>query len=242
MFGVMLAYPFIALLVILIFRNRLDEENIKKRISNFYTQIKTDKGLWSLSYYTIFLLRRLLFVAIPTLLPSAPWFQLQILIFTSSLYVMYYAGTKPHAEKERVNIEIFNEIMIMMINYHMVCFSEFNLDLMAQFNMGYSFVVCILVVVFGNIMVLAIKQIKSWRRKKMLAKRVRMKVNEVREDKIKRISELVVKKKKVKKVKKVKKAKSVKKIKVKKLVKKTKVIKASTKLEKTFEELIKKFN
>jgi hypothetical protein len=73
--------------------------------------------------------------------------------------LIYYAGSMPHIEKSRCYIEIFNEIMIMIINYHMVSFSEFNLDVDMQFNMGYSLIGFIFLVVFVNIMNMVIKQI-----------------------------------------------------------------------------------
>jgi hypothetical protein len=52
----------------------------------------------------------------------------QLLLFLTSLYIIFYTGNHPHIDKRRTAIENFNEVMIMIINYHMVCFSEFNLD------------------------------------------------------------------------------------------------------------------
>jgi hypothetical protein len=74
----------------------------------------------------------------------------------------------PHIEKSRCYIEIFNEIMIMIINYHMVSFSEFNLDVNMQFNMGYSLIAVIFFVVFVNIMSMVRKQLEKHKRIRVL--------------------------------------------------------------------------
>jgi len=74
------------------------------------------------------MLRRVVFVAIPTFFYLMPFAQIQLLIFLTSLYILFYSGVRPHTDPKRVKIEIFNEVMIMMMNYHMVCFSKFNLD------------------------------------------------------------------------------------------------------------------
>jgi hypothetical protein len=46
---------------------------------------------------------------------------------------------------------VFNEIVIMLMNYHMVCFSEFNLSLEMQFNMGYSMMGWIVAMIIVNL-------------------------------------------------------------------------------------------
>jgi hypothetical protein len=64
---------------------------------------------------------------------------------------MYYCGTRPHNTSLRVNIEVFNEVIIMMMNYHMACFSEFNLSTEMQFNMGYSMISGIGIMIIVNL-------------------------------------------------------------------------------------------
>jgi hypothetical protein len=46
---------------------------------------------------------------------------------------------------------VFNEIVIMLINYHMVCFSEFNLSLEMQFYMGNSMIGWIVAMITVNL-------------------------------------------------------------------------------------------
>jgi hypothetical protein len=79
---------------------------------------------------------------------------------------MYYIGVRPHWNSKRVEVEVFNELMILVACYHLICFSEFNLDMQAQFNMGYSFVGLIVIVVIVNIVLVVKKQVKSFKLKK----------------------------------------------------------------------------
>jgi hypothetical protein len=74
----------------------------------------------------------------------------------------------PHIERSRCYIEIFNEVMIMIVNYHLICFSEFNMDVDMQFNMGYSLIFFIFFVVFVNIMVMVRKQFDRHKRLRVL--------------------------------------------------------------------------
>jgi len=63
-----------------------------------------------------------------------------------------------------VGIEIFNEIIILLLSYHMACFSEFNLSAEMQFLMGYSLIGCIAIMVCVNLAVMAYKMLGKLRR------------------------------------------------------------------------------
>jgi hypothetical protein len=135
---------------------------------NLYSDIrirKDDPSIeWNIAYYPTFLLRRIIFVAFPTFMWVFPYFQIQCLLMFTSVYIIFYAGTKPHNTKERTYIEIFNEILVMIACYHLVCFSEFNLSPVAQFNTGYSFIAVFAVAVIVNIGLIVTKQVFNVRR------------------------------------------------------------------------------
>lgn len=76
----------------------------------------------------------------------------------TSLYIVFYGGNKPHWDSRRVSLELFNEVMILVACYHLMCFSDFIIDADTQFSMGYSFVAVILVVVVVNVVVVVYKQ------------------------------------------------------------------------------------
>ena len=79
MFLVMFGYPYISLFAVFYFESKLDTDKVRQRISNLYQQIDLSHGRWGLAYYSIFLLRRIVFVAIPTFIYFWPWLQLQTL-------------------------------------------------------------------------------------------------------------------------------------------------------------------
>jgi hypothetical protein len=50
---------------------------------------------------------------------------MQALIFSSSLYIMWYAGIRPHLERLELYLEVFNEVVMQLIFYHLMVFSDF---------------------------------------------------------------------------------------------------------------------
>jgi len=182
MFIALFGYPFLAWYAVVANQNNLEDEETQKKMVNLYAEVRIRKEDperdWNIAYYPIFLLRRIVFVALPTFLWVFPYFQIQCLLMFTSLYIIFYAGTRPHNSKERSYIEIFNEILVMVACYHMVCFSEFNLSPLEQFNMGYSFVAVFAIAVIANIGLIVAKQVINLRRmrKFKLIKKARLDV------------------------------------------------------------------
>jgi hypothetical protein len=169
MFILMFGYPIMTILVIFFYKSRLEQPQIYKRISNFYTDIKLNRRRdVHLAYYTIFLIRRIIFVSIPTFFYMFPFYQVQILIFLTSLYIIFYAGSKPHIYKSRRWIEVFNEVWIMMMNYHLIAFSDFNRSNLTQYLAGYSYIFNIGFIVAVNLVVMIYKMIQKFIRLRKL--------------------------------------------------------------------------
>jgi len=64
---------------------------------------------------------------------------------------MYYFGFAPHFSMKKLFLEGFNEVMIIMMSYHMFCFTFFVPDVEVQYNVGYSFVIFFLVITLANL-------------------------------------------------------------------------------------------
>jgi hypothetical protein len=137
----------------------LDHPGIFKRISNLYEGIHLYKNFKNIWYMPIFMLRRLVFVSIPLTFSGYQWLQLQFLITLNFIYFVWYVDLSPHGDRTRVRLEIFNECCIMIIVYHMITFSEFNLDPETMFMMGYSYIGFVLILVVGNITFLVEKEL-----------------------------------------------------------------------------------
>ena len=116
-----------------------------------YVGIHNGRSRWSKYYFPISLIRRLVFVAIPKMLYNFPHLQHQVLIFLCSFYIIFYAGVRPHWDKARTRLEVFNEVMIMFSNYHAVIFSDYCTNPNFQFSMGFSFCVQVGLLVVVNI-------------------------------------------------------------------------------------------
>ena len=65
-------------------------------------------------------------------------------------------------------MEIFNECMIMLFNYHMIMFTDFCYDNKVQYLTGGSYQASILLLVFVNISMIVTKVVESYKRKKHL--------------------------------------------------------------------------
>jgi len=97
----------------------------KNKFEYIYEGVHNHRSKWSKYYWPISLYRRIIFIAIPTIFYRYPFIQLMSLIFLSTLYMIAYAGIRPHWDNRRTRLEIYNEFMIMIFNYHMVIFSDY---------------------------------------------------------------------------------------------------------------------
>ena len=83
-----------------------------------------------------------------------------MLLSVSLVFTMYYLSIKPHAGgKIKYYNEMHNEIVIIILCYHMFIFTNFipNNDIDATFTMGYSFIFFITEILFSNISIMFYK-------------------------------------------------------------------------------------
>ena len=85
--------------------------------------------------------------------------QIQFLVFVQSIYIIWYGQARPHRFRSQAYLEIFNESMLMMLYYHVIIFSDFVIDPMARFQMGYSFLTFFGIIIIVN---LAVSSAKSF--------------------------------------------------------------------------------
>ena len=82
-------------------------------------------------------------------------------------YLFYYVAVKPHTGGQTKFVQEFhNELMIVILCYHLFIFSDFmpildKKDNFAIYYMGYSFVFCIVEILVVNIIIIFYKSIKS---------------------------------------------------------------------------------
>ena len=74
MFIFMIATPIGSAIILEKKRQTLDDKEVRKKIGNLYQDVKLQgRGRETLWYYPIFMLRRIMFVAIPTFLYNYPF-------------------------------------------------------------------------------------------------------------------------------------------------------------------------
>jgi ABC-type dipeptide/oligopeptide/nickel transport system permease subunit len=78
--------------------------------------------------------------------------------------------------KKLVALEIFNEFLLLIVNYHLLTFTVFNLEPMRRFMMGWSFLGALAVIVIVNIAYVIHGQILKIKRKKYLKKAKSVKI------------------------------------------------------------------
>jgi hypothetical protein len=62
-----------------------------------------------------------------------------VLVFMNSIYLILFGGIMPYDSYEKNMVEIFNEVMQMILGYHMFLFTDFVIDSVTKFKLGYSF-------------------------------------------------------------------------------------------------------
>jgi len=171
----MSAYVVILPFYIAIYLNKrrlyLYQTSIKDKVKNLYSGIHLFRDTRNLYYYPIFLMRRLVFVATPTVLHLYPFAQLQLLVFLSTAYIWFYASARPHEDRNRVRLEIFNECLIMILNYHMMLFSGFNMKKDLGFYLGYSAVTVAAIMIFANLGYMLNKDLHKCRKRANLVQK-----------------------------------------------------------------------
>lgn len=88
----------------------------------------------------------------------------------NTCYLFWYAAARPHIDKKRIAIELFNESMIMIFVYHLMVYTDFVTVNSMQFLMGYSNVIFFIVIAFVNIGLMIVKSVEKAKRKRRLDK------------------------------------------------------------------------
>ena len=99
----------------------------------------------------------------------------------NSIYVMYYAGTRPFSIRADQHLELFNEVCLMILFYHGLIFSDFVPDLYTQFQMGVTFISILVFMVMINIINLIIETFNSWQRQRRMDEMAKFKVEDTEE-------------------------------------------------------------
>mmetsp|Transcript_24944 Transcript_24944/g.38740 ORF Transcript_24944/g.38740 Transcript_24944/m.38740 type:complete len:353 (+) Transcript_24944:2718-3776(+) len=95
----------------------------------------------SLSYFLIFMIRRLLFFMIAFTFTSAPSLQIIFVLYLTvgcQIYLVYYKPRKPRFFNK---IETVNEVFVYIVTLHMIFFTDWIPSAEASYNLGISAII-----------------------------------------------------------------------------------------------------
>ena len=93
-----------------------------------------------------------------------------LLLFFNSLYIIWYHSASCHYLPKAYKLETFNDVIITIVLYHLVMFSDFNLKLETYYPLGYSMTFqlgLITVVNIGGVIHMSLVKFLTIRRQKI---------------------------------------------------------------------------
>ena len=146
-------YPVWEITCMYYFRDRLDDPFIRSRIGEMYKNVNLQRNRNVVLFRPVHLIRQASFVIIPVVLHFCDSGQIELLILLNMSYLVFYAHYKPEIGTARKQfIEKFNEFLLVICSYNLMFYTYFILSLEVQYNLGYSFVLTVVIVLFVNIL------------------------------------------------------------------------------------------
>ncbi|OMJ80297.1 hypothetical protein SteCoe_19504 [Stentor coeruleus] len=118
----MLCAVFLMPLIILIFSWQsyksniyVENENFMKKWGSLYYEFKNNKGFWSSQYYTLYMIRRLVYMMVLILMNDNLYLQFSIHLLFTILQLMYVFYFTPFKEKDVLLSLVFGEISTLLV-------------------------------------------------------------------------------------------------------------------------------
>ena len=142
-FTMLIAFPIITVRHLSKNFSQLEKVGFKAKYGEFYEGLKLSNGPVVFWQPIWFLIRR--FLLATTIVWRHRVLVLQVVQMTGQIItaVIIIGNVRPFTDPKKSRFEFFNEIMIMLVMYHIICFSPFVPSLETKFLLGYS--VCFVV-------------------------------------------------------------------------------------------------
>jgi len=115
------------------------------------TQGQNLKSRMAVAHSTMFMLRRVLYAAIMVYWIDRSYFQIQFMIFKSSLAMLYSGYFRPFELPQTNRIELMNEACTLLCTYSLITFSDFVPEAEVRYNCGWVLVVFVLMQILLNL-------------------------------------------------------------------------------------------
>ena len=115
----------------------LTNASIKDKHAEFYTQLKLRNGRMVVLQPIWFLTRRLLLAIIVVFLGSTVIWQIALMTMTVITQVIILGRVAPFTLPNKTRFEMFSEGIVMLVMYHLICFTPFVPEVEMRFKLGY---------------------------------------------------------------------------------------------------------
>lgn len=114
---------------------------------------------------SFFIMRRIIFAAAAVVAKDFTWIIFQV-IFQNTLGQLYFTCiVKPYPSPLMNKLEIFNEIGVILVLYHMLLFTDFVADPLLRYQIGYSCYAITCLIILVNMYVGLKKTVLIWLKK-----------------------------------------------------------------------------
>lgn len=142
----------------------LEEQETVDKYGSVYEGLKV-KRKQGLSYYVTFTVRRFFFAATLVFAVEMPWLQIMIAVVSVEAVIIYLGLAMPWEEQGINYLEIANEVILMLLLYHMILFTEFYPDYEVRAAIiGPSFLLVVAANIIFNVVTVVSKQWTTMRR------------------------------------------------------------------------------
>ena len=135
--AILIGFPLLYGYYLLSIFEKLRLTKVRERHGAFYDQLNLRSGKMVLLQPMWFLVRRLLLAIIVVLLRTTVIWQISLMTLTVITQVIILGRVEPFLEKNTIRFEIFSEVILMLVMYHMICFTPFVSDIKVRVYLGY---------------------------------------------------------------------------------------------------------
>lgn len=131
----------------------IQDELFRKKFGSLYEGMRVKTKL-QVCANLFFMARRAAFVLVCFNIGTIPGVQLIVVNLINLVSCLYYGGVQPFETRFRRNLDFFNEYCILIITWHMMCFTDFILEMETQWLVGWSMIACISFNALVNIIII----------------------------------------------------------------------------------------
>jgi len=164
----LLAYPFYYYWLLVKNFEILTFKEFWYKYSAFYSDLKLGNGTLVLMQPVWFLIRRFLISLMVVCLNTTVIWQIALMTMNVIVQVIILGRVAPFAHGRTNKFELFSECMVMMVMYHLICFTPFVPDLQIRFKLGYVLIAVISLHLVVSLGILAKDSYRSVRNKRRL--------------------------------------------------------------------------